>query len=109
MGDGADPGAEDGEGGDGGEADAEGAGGASGGVAGGDGGGFGEVEDAACFGEEGFACWGEEDGAGGADEELDFEGALEFLYLAGQRWLGDPQSCGGAAEVAFLGHGDEPA
>jgi hypothetical protein len=109
LGDGADPGAEDGECGDGGEADAEGACGAAGGVAGGDGCGGGEVEDAAGFGEEGFACGGEEDGAGGSDEEFDVEGAFEFLYLAGEWGLGDAEAGGGAAEVAFFGDGDEAA
>jgi hypothetical protein len=106
---GADPGAEDGECGEGGEADAEGARGAAGGVAGGGGGGVGEGEYAAGFGEERVACGGEQDGSGGSDEELDVEGAFEFLHLAGEGWLGDAQAGGGPAEVAFLGHGDEAA
>lgn len=59
--------------------------------------------------EEGFAGLGESDGAGGAGEERVAEEIFEAANLLREWGLGDVKPEGGAAEVEFLGYGDEVA
>jgi hypothetical protein len=55
--------------------------------------------------EERLSGGGELDLAAGADEQLGADGALELADLVAQRWLGDVEARGGAAEVELVGDG----
>jgi len=76
--------------------------------------GFGNVllnrtEGSASAFEEDFAGAGEPDHARGAGEERVAENLFEFANLLREWRLGEMETCGGAAEVEFLGDGDEVA
>ena len=68
---------------------------------------FGVAQDVARLLEQRDAGGGERDAALGAVEQLDSELLLELAYLLAHRGLGHVEALGGAAEVQFLGHGDE--
>lgn len=50
---------------------------------------------------------GQGDAAAAAVQQANTKTPLELLDRPGQRWLGHAEALGGAAEVQFLGNGDE--
>ncbi|CAM5280540.1 hypothetical protein SRIMM317S_00435 [Streptomyces rimosus subsp. rimosus] len=65
------------------------------------------VEGCAALVQQHLSGAGQADAAAVAFQQADTEAPFKLLDRPGQRWLGHAEALGGAAEVQFLGNGQE--